>query len=170
MQPRALAHAEILPVAHCAAVTTFPSLGTGWCIRLEVFFLVCQSASPSGSMEAQLFLAPGASTKKASAAVGKALAGGALRHSGWAWGDVAAYEAEVNALPRFLVDTGLACGALMLCWKVKLLHCLHSMHSAVCGLQQMECCTCAGASAQSLGLIGTCSETMLKERLLTGVA
>ena len=66
-------------------------------------------------MDAQLFLAPGASTRKAAAAAGKALAGGALRHSGWAWGDVAAYEAEVNALPRFLVDTGLASGALMLC-------------------------------------------------------
>ena len=61
---------------------------------------------------AQLFLAPGASTKKAAAAVGKALAAGALRHSGWTWGDVAAYEAEVNLLQRFLVDTGLASGAL----------------------------------------------------------
>ena len=62
-------------------------------------------------MGAQLFLAPGASTRKAATAVGKALAGSALRASGWAWGDVAAYEAEVNALPRFLVDTGLASGA-----------------------------------------------------------
>lgn len=66
-----------------------------------------------GDMGAQLFLAPGASTKKAATAVGKALASGALRHSGWTWGDVAAYEAEVNLLPRFLVDTGLSSGALM---------------------------------------------------------
>jgi len=56
-------------------------------------------------------LAPGASTKKAAAAAAKALGHGALRASGWAWPDAAAYEAEVALQQRFLVDTGLSSGA-----------------------------------------------------------
>lgn len=115
----------------------------------------------SSSVGAQLFLAPGASTKKAAAAVGKALAGGALRHSGWAWGDVAAYEAEVNALPRFLVDTGLASGALMLNYLVdNRRKCWYSIHLEV-AMHDSECmnrCTCCAVSgdglAQQVGLKG----------------
>jgi len=60
-------------------------------------------------------LAPGASTKKAAAAAAKALGAGALRASGWAWPDAAAYEAEVALQQRFLVDTGLSSGARRAC-------------------------------------------------------